>query len=125
MVLFAGGYNIRQAFAAAKSFPYWIKPALAGFIVGMVGFVLPLALGAGNQAIEALLYHQLSWDVIVVLLVVRFVLTPSPLMVIKSESLYQAYFKMNDSGKNYAFVIDNGHKLLGILQRSRIERYEA
>ena len=307
-------FYFRQAFAAAKFLPYWAKPALAGFIVGMVGLVLPLALGAGNQAIEALLYHQLSWDVIVVLLVVRFVLTPfcfgsgtaggiflpmlmigafigcllaygadalgaevsygvialsgmaafmaavartpitavvmvfemtggygyilpimlatatadyvagrfghepiytllqfnymqqspkakklseikvteaveavdtslsedmvlseallcfesrkekvvpvinayqqlvgavsahdvdnaliesidlpirvcdvmnpSPLMVMKSESLYQAYFKMNDSGKNYAFVIDNGHKLLGILQISSIERYE-
>ena len=69
-------FYFRQVFAAAKSLPYWAKPALAGLVVGMVGLVLPLALGAGNQAIEALLYHRLSWDVIMILLVVRFVLTP-------------------------------------------------
>lgn len=66
----------RKLFSSKKTFPQWSKPAIAGLVVGVVGCFLPLAMGAGNEAIELLLYHHLSGKVIIGLLIIRFILTP-------------------------------------------------
>ena len=76
-VLFSGLIlYFRGFFSRLKTLPQWMKPAFAGFVVGCIGLLMPLALGAGNQSIELILYHHLSLDVIVILFVVRFFLTP-------------------------------------------------
>lgn len=58
--------------------PRWIKPAIAGLIVGVVGIFLPQVFGIGYETIEALLNGQLTdFGLILALLVAKMVLTPT------------------------------------------------
>ena len=68
--------KFRAWFAAFTIVPNFARPALAGLLVGVLALWEPKILGAGNQLIESLLFNQLEVKLIVILLVVRFVLTP-------------------------------------------------
>lgn len=68
--------KFRAWFAAFTIVPNFARPALAGLLVGVLALWEPKILGAGNQLIESLLFNQLEVKIIVILLVVRFVLTP-------------------------------------------------
>lgn len=79
--LFAATYT-RLLYAAQDGFhaihaPEWIKPAIAGTIVGMVGFFLPQVFGVGYEAIGAVLNGaQFGITLLVLLLTAKLILTP-------------------------------------------------
>ena len=56
--------------------PFCLKPAMAGFTVGIVGLFIPYALGSGNLAVDALLAHKFSLLYILAIFVVKFFITP-------------------------------------------------
>ena len=48
-------YRMRDIFGSWKRIPRWVKPAVAGMIVGVVGIFLPQIFGVGYSTIEAIL----------------------------------------------------------------------
>ena len=56
--------------------PDWLKPALAGLVMGIAGCVLPEVLGPGNVAADALFSGRIAVSAVIVIFCVKFVLTP-------------------------------------------------
>ncbi|MDD5020733.1 MAG: chloride channel protein [Endomicrobiaceae bacterium] len=56
--------------------PNWVKPAIAGFILGIIGLSLPYVLGGGNLAIDQLLQHKFTIGIIALIFIVKFIVTP-------------------------------------------------
>jgi CIC family chloride channel protein len=57
--------------------PRWIKPAIAGLIVGVVGIFLPQIFGVGYSTIEQILNGQtFSLGLLIALLIAKLILTP-------------------------------------------------
>ena len=69
-------YFSQNLFERYKKLPNWLKPALAGLVVGLVGLVLPEVLGTGNNAVGLLLQHKLTLGMIILIFIGKFVLTP-------------------------------------------------
>ncbi len=69
-------YTAQDGFHAIH-IPGWIKPAIAGAIVGTVGFFLPQIFGVGYEAIGAVLNGaQFGITLLILLLTAKLVLTP-------------------------------------------------
>lgn len=58
------------------SIPNWLKPALAGCIVGIFGLFLPFILGSGNLSVDLLLENKFSLSLIAIIFIGKFILTP-------------------------------------------------
>lgn len=59
------------------SVPKWLKPALAGILVGLTGVFLPQIFGVGYGTIEAVLNGQtFPWGLLIGLMLARLILTP-------------------------------------------------
>ena len=56
--------------------PNWLKPAVAGFVIGVVGIFIPYVLGSGNLSVDLLLQHKLSLSIVLLVFVVKFFITP-------------------------------------------------
>ena len=57
--------------------PRWVKPAIAGLIVGVVGIFLPQIFGVGYSTIEQILNGQtFSLGLLIALLIAKLILTP-------------------------------------------------
>lgn len=73
---------IRTVYAARDVFkemalPEWVKPALAGLIVGLTGLILPQVLGVGYETISTIFGGaSFSIGILLVLLFAKMVLTP-------------------------------------------------
>lgn len=61
-------------FDKLRKYPY-VKPALGGLIVGLVGLGFPQVLGVGYESIEAVLFNQLALMPIVVLGLLKVIVT--------------------------------------------------
>jgi CIC family chloride channel protein len=69
-------YSFQDLFHRLQA-PRWLKPALAGLVVGLVGVFLPQVLGVGYETIEAILEGQdLGFWLLLSLLTAKIVLTP-------------------------------------------------
>lgn len=68
-------FNI-SLFDKLKKLPNWAKPALAGFIVGLVGVFFPYILGSGNDVVDVLLMHKFSLSLVALIFVAKFFITP-------------------------------------------------
>ena len=69
-------YKAHDVFHALKA-PRWIKPAIAGLIVGVVGIFLPQIFGVGYSTIEQILNGQtFSLGLLIALLIAKLILTP-------------------------------------------------
>ncbi len=69
-------YQAHDLFHAVKA-PRWVKPAIAGLIVGAVGIFLPQIFGVGYSTIEQILNGQpFSLALLIALLVAKLILTP-------------------------------------------------
>ena len=76
-VLFAKTiYFYNDIYDKMTKIPNWFKPAIAGFIVGIMGLFLPYILSSGNFAIESLLQHKFTLGLIFIIFVGKFLLTP-------------------------------------------------
>lgn len=64
-----------EIFNKIKNIPLWLKPALAGFVVGSIGMFLPYLLGPGNNAVTALLENKITIFMILAIFLGKFILT--------------------------------------------------
>ena len=56
--------------------PNWVKPAIAGFVIGIIGLFLPYILGSGNISVDLLLQSKLTLTMIAIIFVGKFFITP-------------------------------------------------
>jgi CIC family chloride channel protein len=69
-------YKAHDVFHDLKA-PRWVKPAIAGVIVGIVGIFLPQIFGVGYSTIEQILNGQVtSLGLLIALLFAKLILTP-------------------------------------------------
>ncbi|MDD3419695.1 MAG: chloride channel protein [Candidatus Gastranaerophilales bacterium] len=54
----------------------WLNPAIAGFMVGIIGIFIPFILGSGNLSVDLLLQHKFSIIAIAVIFITKFLITP-------------------------------------------------
>jgi CIC family chloride channel protein len=75
--LYIRGLYWAQDFFHGLSLPRWIKPALAGAIVGVTALALPQVLGVGYSTIEQILGSaNLSVTLMIALLIAKLIMTP-------------------------------------------------
>lgn len=65
-----------RLFDGMSRVPDFVKPAIAGFAVGIIGLFLPYILGSGNLSVDMLLQHKFSAGMIIVIFFGKFILTP-------------------------------------------------
>ena len=69
-------YQAHDAFRDLKA-PRWVKPAIAGSMVGVVGIFLPQIFGVGYSTIEQILNGEtFSLGLLIALLIAKLILTP-------------------------------------------------
>jgi chloride channel protein, CIC family len=69
-------YQAHDVFHELKA-PRWVKPAIAGVVVGVVGIFLPQIFGVGYSTIEQILNGEtFSLGLLIALLIAKLILTP-------------------------------------------------
>ena len=56
--------------------PNYVKPAIAGFLTGLAGLVIPYVLSSGNSIVEILLHNQFPIMLVCLIFAVKFFVTP-------------------------------------------------
>ena len=69
-------YKNNELFEKMDKIPNWLKPAIAGFGIGVIGIFIPYVLGSGNLSVDLLLQHKLALPVVVLVFAVKFFVTP-------------------------------------------------
>lgn len=69
-------YFNNSLFRKMSGIPSWVKPGLAGCVVGLVGVFLPYVLSSGNSSVDLLLQNKLSISVIGAVFLFKFFVTP-------------------------------------------------
>lgn len=69
-------YKNNEFFEKMDKIPNWLKPAIAGFGIGVIGIFVPYVLGSGNLSVDLLLQHKLTLSVVVLVFAVKFFVTP-------------------------------------------------
>lgn len=69
-------YKNNEFFEKMDKIPNWLKPAIAGFGIGVIGIFIPYVLGSGNLSVDLLLQHKLALSVVVFVFAVKFFVTP-------------------------------------------------
>ena len=69
-------YTNNEFFEKMDKIPNWLKPAIAGFGIGVIGLFIPYVLGSGNLSVDLLLQHKLALSVVVLVFAVKFFVTP-------------------------------------------------
>lgn len=69
-------YKNSEFFEKMDKIPNWLKPAIAGFGIGVIGLFIPYVLGSGNLSVDLLLQHKLALSVVVLVFAVKFFVTP-------------------------------------------------
>lgn len=69
-------YKNNEIFEKMNKIPNWAKPAIAGFVIGIVGIFIPYVLGSGNLSVDLLLQHKLTLSLVVLVFVAKFFVTP-------------------------------------------------
>lgn len=54
----------------------YVKPAIAGLAVGLIGLVIPYVLGSGNFSVDLLLQHKFSLGLVLIIFIAKFFVTP-------------------------------------------------
>lgn len=71
-----GLYRAQDIFQMWVRIPRWLKPALAGLLVGLVGVLLPQILGVGYDTIESILLGKsVGLTVLIILLFAKLIMT--------------------------------------------------
>lgn len=69
-------YKNNEFFEKMDKIPNWLKPAIAGFGIGVIGIFIPYVLGSGNLSVDLLLQRKLALSVVVLVFAVKFFVTP-------------------------------------------------
>lgn len=75
-VLFAKIIYLNSNIFEKIKVPFWVKPAIAGFGVGIVGLFIPYVLGSGNLAVDNLLIHKFTLVSVIIIFIAKFLVTP-------------------------------------------------
>lgn len=65
-----------KLFDKMSKVPDWVKPAVAGFVIGIAGLFVPYVLGSGNVAVDMLLAGKFNLQILLLIFVLKFLLTP-------------------------------------------------
>lgn len=65
-----------RLFDKFQSIPDFVKPAIAGFAVGIIGLFVPYILGSGNISVDMLLAGKFSLCLLSLIFVLKFFITP-------------------------------------------------
>lgn len=65
-----------KLFDKMSKIPNYVKPAIAGFAVGIIGLVIPYVLGSGNFSVDLLLQHKFSLGLVLIIFIAKFFVTP-------------------------------------------------
>lgn len=73
--LLAGGFNqlFQQVSAQAQKLPDWIRPMLAGLLVGLCGFAVPEVMGIGDDTVNNMLLGEIGISLLLVILIVKII----------------------------------------------------
>ena len=69
-------YKNNDFFENINKLPNWLKPAIAGFVIGIIGLFIPYVLGSGNLSVDLLLQHKLTLMTVLLVFVAKFFITP-------------------------------------------------
>ncbi len=75
-VLFAKVIFFNNDIYEKINIPNWMKPATAGFSIGIIGLFLPYILGSGNLSVELLLQHKIALSMVAFIFIAKFFITP-------------------------------------------------
>ena len=75
-VLFAKLIHINNDLFSKIQIKPYLKPMIAGFFVGLVGLILPLVLGSGNNSVDILLQNKISIILVTLVFIAKFFVTP-------------------------------------------------
>ncbi len=75
VTLFMRAIPLVQAAARASPVPAWLRPALAGFAVGLIGLAFPKVLGVGYEATDLALQGTLGFEEMLILATAKLVAT--------------------------------------------------
>ena len=67
-----------HAAAAAKALPRWtyyVQPAMAGLVIGIIGLKFPQVMGAGYEYMDQAMHGQFLWQVLVALALLKVLAT--------------------------------------------------
>lgn len=65
-----------KLFDKMSKIPNYVKPAIAGLAVGLIGLVIPYVLGSGNFSVDLLLQHKFSLGLVLIIFIAKFFVTP-------------------------------------------------
>ncbi|RMH76269.1 MAG: CBS domain-containing protein, partial [Calditrichaeota bacterium] len=92
--------------------PQWLVMTLVGLTVGVCGYFYPQIFGIGYQAINRILAQELTWQVVAVLLVMKFVLVP---LILHSGGFGGIFAPSLFMGACFGFLYATGlNELLGL-----------
>ena len=103
-------YKNNELFSKLNKIPNWAKPAIAGFLVGVIGIFIPYVLGSGNLSVDLLLQHKLSLSVVVLVFVAKFFVTP---FCFGSGAVGGIFLPMLMLGSFLGYIIASVFNLLG------------
>ncbi|MBQ8887374.1 MAG: chloride channel protein [Candidatus Gastranaerophilales bacterium] len=69
-------YFNNELFEKLKIIPCWLKPAISGLGVGLIGLFIPQVLGSGNLAVDSLFANNFPLVLVVVIFLAKFLVTP-------------------------------------------------
>jgi len=75
--LLAGSFNrlLHWVSAHSKKLPRWLRPAIAGLLVGVCGMAVPEVMGMGNDTVSILLNNQVELSFLFLLVTVKIIAT--------------------------------------------------
>lgn len=74
-VLLIRGIGLSNTVAGRIPLPQWVKPGLAGLMVGAIAIAFPQVLGIGYGTVEIALRDVLSWETLAILLAAKLLAT--------------------------------------------------
>lgn len=74
-IVFMHAIFTAQKLAAESPLPPWLRPALAGLMIGLIGLVLPQVLGVGYGVTELALLAELSLTMLFVIAIAKIIAT--------------------------------------------------
>ncbi len=75
--LLAAGFNalFQQVVRSSRNLPAWVRPVLAGLLVGLCGLFVPEVMGIGDDTVNAILSGETALRLLLVVLIVKVLAT--------------------------------------------------
>lgn len=104
-------YKNNDFFENINKVPNWLKPAIAGFVIGIIGLFIPYVLGSGNLSVDLLLQHKLTLTTVLLVFVAKFFITP---FCFGSGAVGGIFLPMLMLGSFLGYIVASVFNILGI-----------